>query len=126
MRPIPVDEREVIERLRTSQNHLTDSITGFVGSMRYVYIHAAWLGVWIVINAGLFGAALIFDPFPYGLLTMIVSLEANLSLHIRHDQPEPAGGPRRSPFRARLRNERPLRDLIGAHRPPARIGPARS
>jgi uncharacterized membrane protein len=32
--------------------------------MRFVYIHAAWFGVWI------------FGPFPYGLLTMIVSLEA--------------------------------------------------
>jgi uncharacterized membrane protein len=76
MRPITVNPREVIERLRTSQDRLTDGITGFAGSMRFVYIHAAWFGAWIVINAGLFGAALTFDPFPYGLLTMIVSLEA--------------------------------------------------
>jgi uncharacterized membrane protein len=41
-----------------------------------VYIHAAWFTVWILINAGLFGAALVFDEFPYGLLTMVVSLEA--------------------------------------------------
>jgi hypothetical protein len=76
MRPITVNEREVIERLRTSQDRLTDDITDFAGSIRFVYIDAAWFGAWIVINAGLFGAALIFDPFPYGLLTMIVSLEA--------------------------------------------------
>ncbi len=76
MRPITLNEKEVVERLRTNQDHLTDAITGFAGSTRFVYLHAAWFGAWIVINAGLFGAALIFDPFPYGLLTMIVSLEA--------------------------------------------------
>lgn len=76
LRPLTVDEREVVERLRTGQDRLTDGITGIAGSMRFVYIHAAWFGAWIVVNAGLFGAALIFDPFPYGLLTMIVSLEA--------------------------------------------------
>ena len=60
---------------------MADRITGFVGSMRFVYLHSAWFGVWIVINLGLIGAAVSgvlppFDPFPFGLLTMIVSLEA--------------------------------------------------
>ena len=35
-----------------------------------------WFTVWIVLNAGLVGSALVFDDFPFGLLTMIVSLEA--------------------------------------------------
>ena len=43
--------------------------------MLFVYLHILWFGAWILINAGWFGLPR-FDPFPYGLLTMIVSLEA--------------------------------------------------
>lgn len=43
--------------------------------MVFVYIHLAWFGFWILANAGWFGIPK-FDPFPYGLLTMVVSLEA--------------------------------------------------
>jgi uncharacterized membrane protein len=35
-----------------------------------------WFAVWNAINAGVLGASLVFDEFPYGLLTMVVSLEA--------------------------------------------------
>jgi uncharacterized membrane protein len=74
--PFTPNENEVLDRLRSDQDKVTDQITSFAGSMRFVYLHAAWFGLWIAINAGLFGAALVFDKFPYGLLTMIVSLEA--------------------------------------------------
>ncbi len=50
-------------------------ITEFSGSMPFVYLHALWFGIWIAINLGLVGLPP-FDPFPFGLLTMIVSLEA--------------------------------------------------
>jgi uncharacterized membrane protein len=43
--------------------------------MAFVYIHIVWFSVWILLNSGLFNMRP-FDPFPYGLLTMIVSLEA--------------------------------------------------
>jgi uncharacterized membrane protein len=43
--------------------------------MIFAYVHIVWFGVWILINIGRFGLR-VFDPFPYGLLTMIVSLEA--------------------------------------------------
>src|SRR5262249_60469469 len=48
----------------------------FAGSLRFVYLHSVWFGVWIALNVGLIGSALVFDEFPFGLLTMIVSLEA--------------------------------------------------
>jgi uncharacterized membrane protein len=60
------------------QNRIADRITEFAGSMRFVYLHVVWFGIWIALNVGLL-AFLIgkgFDPFPFGLLTMIVSLEA--------------------------------------------------
>jgi uncharacterized membrane protein len=69
----PNDE---IKKLKTGQDKLADGITKFAGSMTFVYFHSAWFALWILINLGVFGAALIFDDFPYGLLTMIVSLEA--------------------------------------------------
>ncbi|HEY7067307.1 MAG TPA: DUF1003 domain-containing protein [Chloroflexota bacterium] len=67
--------------LKTAEERLADSITAFAGSLRFVYLHTAWFGLWIVINLGLVAAALggliqPFDPFPFGLLTMVVSLEA--------------------------------------------------
>jgi uncharacterized membrane protein len=60
---------------RSRQDRLADVITAFSGSMLFVYIHIAWFVAWILVNTGLIGIPP-FDPFPYGLLTMIVSLEA--------------------------------------------------
>src|SRR5476651_885732 len=44
--------------------------------MSFVYIYSFWFGIWVLINLGLLGAGLKFDRFPFGLLTLIVSLEA--------------------------------------------------
>ena len=59
---------------RTVQERLADAITSFSGSMVFVYLHILWFGAWLLVNTGRVGI-LPFDPFPYGLLTMIVSLE---------------------------------------------------
>ncbi|HLL74711.1 MAG TPA: DUF1003 domain-containing protein [Pyrinomonadaceae bacterium] len=63
---------------RTLTDRVADRITLFSGSMAFVYLHVVWFGVWIVLNIGLFArfGLGVFDEFPYGLLTMIVSLEA--------------------------------------------------
>jgi uncharacterized membrane protein len=55
------------ERAKSVQNRIADQITAFAGSMWFVYIHIAWFSCWIG-----FGV----EKYPYGLLTMIVSLEA--------------------------------------------------
>ncbi len=55
------------ERARSVQNRAADAITLFAGSMWFVYLHIAWFSIWIA--SGL-------EHYPYGLLTMIVSLEA--------------------------------------------------
>ncbi|HKN44175.1 MAG TPA: DUF1003 domain-containing protein [Propionibacteriaceae bacterium] len=55
------------ERAEARQNRLADKITVFAGSMLFVYVHVIWFGCWIA-----FGV----EDYPYGLLTMIVSLEA--------------------------------------------------
>lgn len=70
-----INTRRVAANQRTTEERLADIITTFSGRMYFVYFHIAWFGVWIVINLGDFGIQP-FDPFPFGLLTMIVSLEA--------------------------------------------------
>lgn len=63
---------------RKPQERISDSITRFSGSTLFVFLHVAWFGVWILLNIGLVHIPRVseFDPFPFGLLTMIVSLEA--------------------------------------------------
>jgi uncharacterized membrane protein len=68
---------EVEERLTPIQR-ISDWLAWFSGSMLFLFLHAAWFGAWIVLNVGLLDVPGLsgFDPFPFGLLTMIVSLEA--------------------------------------------------
>ncbi|MFD8813326.1 DUF1003 domain-containing protein [Streptomyces sp. NPDC059627] len=70
------NEQAVLARMRGTQDRIADAITAFSGTMTFVYLHAAWFTVWIAFNEGLFGRAAVWDPYPFGLLTMIVSLEA--------------------------------------------------
>ena len=62
-------------RERHIQDRMADAVTSFSGRMVFVYVHILWFGIWILLNTGWFGVRG-FDPFPYGLLTMVVSLEA--------------------------------------------------
>ena len=62
-------------RARGLQDRIADAMTSFSGRMVFLYIHIAWFVAWFVINTGRFGVKP-FDPFPYGLLTLIVSLES--------------------------------------------------
>lgn len=52
-----------------------DAITGFTGSMRCVYLHAAFFAGWLLWNVGVLGVKP-FDPFPFVMLAMIASVEA--------------------------------------------------
>ncbi len=71
------DERRIVRAVKNAQDRVADRVTSFAGSMAFVYIHAIWFGLWVLVNLGLHLAGLPkFDPYPFGLLTMIVSLEA--------------------------------------------------
>jgi uncharacterized membrane protein len=65
--PNPALVRHAQERAQSVENRVSDRITAFAGSMNFVYIHIVWFGCWIA-----FGV----EDYPFGLLTMIVSLEA--------------------------------------------------
>jgi uncharacterized membrane protein len=72
------NERVMVERRvrRRRQDRIADAATAFSGSLGFVYLHTGWFLVWLLLNLGAFGSAAVFDPFPFGLLTLIVSLEA--------------------------------------------------
>jgi len=61
---------------RSTLDRIADAIAAFAGSMTFVFIHAAFFTVWILLNLDVIPGAEAFDPFPFGLLTMAVSLEA--------------------------------------------------
>jgi CRP/FNR family cyclic AMP-dependent transcriptional regulator len=65
---------EIDEKLTPFQK-LADWIAWFSGSMAFMLLNGVWFVVWIVVNTFHVGLPA-FDPYPFGLLTMIVSLEA--------------------------------------------------
>jgi len=59
----------------TALQRVADWISWFSGSMQFLALNAAWFVAWIAVNTLSLGVPQ-FDPYPFGLLTMIVSLEA--------------------------------------------------
>src|ERR1700754_890467 len=66
---------EEMEVHSTVLQRIADWIAWFSGSMPFLMINGGWFIIWIIINTFAVGIAA-FDPYPFGLLTMIVSLEA--------------------------------------------------
>lgn len=61
---------------RTLRDKVADWITKFSGSMEFLVVHTLWFVAWIAVNLNWIPGVKPFDPFPFGLLTMVVSLEA--------------------------------------------------
>lgn len=57
------------------QDRIANVMTTFAGSMGFFYVHIVWFCLWFLLNTGHLGMTP-FDPYPYGFLTMVVSLEA--------------------------------------------------
>lgn len=71
-----IDLDKAARAQRTVTDRLVDAITTFCGSLAFVWVHIGWFGFWIGDNLILGSAG--FDPYPFPLLTLIVSLEAIL------------------------------------------------
>ena len=67
---------EEIEDKRTMVQKVADWIADFSGSMPFLILNGLFFLVWIVLNIDILPGLKSFDPFPFGLLTMAVSLEA--------------------------------------------------
>jgi len=64
------------EDKRTTVQKAADWIADFSGSIPFLLLHVGFFAAWILLNVPRIPGAPMFDPFPYGLLTMVVSLEA--------------------------------------------------
>jgi uncharacterized membrane protein len=67
---------ETLRLGRSTTEKFSDWITAGAASGPVVLIHVVWFALWIAINLGRVPAIPVFDPFPFNLLTMTVSLEA--------------------------------------------------
>ena len=63
----PALQQHAEQRRAGVQNRIADAITRFAGSMPFIYVHIVWFALWIGLHV---------EKFPFGLLTMMVSLEA--------------------------------------------------
>ena len=61
---------------RTLTERVAGTVTRAAGTATFALAHLAWFLAWIVLNSGLVRRVRPFDPFPFNLLTMVVSLEA--------------------------------------------------
>ena len=72
------DANEIAGDQRTTVMKTADWISEFSGSLPFLFIHIGLFFVWIILNVGPIAHTRLggWDPFPFGLLTMVVSLEA--------------------------------------------------
>lgn len=78
-RPTSSSPNQVIEEHETWVQHLADKAAVaavFAGSLSFLFVHLVWFASWVTINLDWVIGIDPFDPYPFGLLTMIVSLEA--------------------------------------------------
>jgi len=61
---------------RKLSDKIADFLTDSFGTVLFLSLNALWFLVWVILNTGLIPGFDPFDPFPFGLLTMVVSLEA--------------------------------------------------
>jgi uncharacterized membrane protein len=79
-------EKEALSK-RTISARVGDAIAVRAGQMWFIVAHAIWFGVWMSINSKPITGLAPFDPYPFALLTMIVSFESIfLSLFILMSQ----------------------------------------
>jgi len=61
---------------RTWIEKIAERLNDLSASTPFLVIHTLWFAVWVAWNTGPLGPVRAFDPYPFGLLTLIVSLEA--------------------------------------------------
>lgn len=68
------EAKSILNRTRTEK--FADFVSSSVGSIPFFIFHVYWFIAWVVLNSNFIPGIEPFDPYPYGLLTMVVSLEA--------------------------------------------------
>ncbi|MEP7166908.1 MAG: DUF1003 domain-containing protein [Candidatus Woesebacteria bacterium] len=63
-------------RQRSSSTKFADHLTSYSSTPLFLFVNVGIFIVWITLNLGLVPGFAPFDPYPFGFLTMVVSLEA--------------------------------------------------
>jgi CRP/FNR family transcriptional regulator, cyclic AMP receptor protein len=71
-----VSPNEAVEERMNWIQRLADKAAAFSGSITFLVVHIFWFGGWVSVNLGKVPSIAPFDPYPFGFLTMVVSLEA--------------------------------------------------
>jgi CRP/FNR family transcriptional regulator, cyclic AMP receptor protein len=75
-RTVTRNANDVAAEQGTFLTRIADAVPAMLGNLPSTFLHSLFFGGWILINLGLFAAIKVFDPFPFGLMSDIVSLEA--------------------------------------------------
>lgn len=62
--------------MKRRKRSLADFLTDLFGTTGFLCINIFFFAFWIFVNAGIVPYLVVFDPFPFNLLTTFVSLEA--------------------------------------------------
>ena len=68
--------REELAAVSRWHERIADRITTFVGTPHFLAVHAVWFLIWVAINTGLVAVMVRFDEYPFGLLGIILAIEA--------------------------------------------------
>ncbi len=68
-------EEEIARESRVHER-IADRVAGFIGNPYFIVVHAVWFLLWIAVNTGLVTFSRMFDMYPFGLLGIILSIEA--------------------------------------------------
>jgi CRP/FNR family transcriptional regulator, cyclic AMP receptor protein len=71
-----VSPNQAVEERLTTIQRIADTAAAFSGSFTFLVVHIFWFGAWVLVNLGKLPVVEAFDPYPFGFLTMVVSLEA--------------------------------------------------
>lgn len=67
---------EEIERESRAHERIADRVAAFIGNPYFIVVHAVWFVLWVAANTGLVTFSPMFDAYPFGLLGIILSIEA--------------------------------------------------
>jgi uncharacterized membrane protein len=68
--------RARVPQQRTWLDRLADFMTKFFGTVTFLVVNLVFFKIWVLWNLGLIPGMPVFDAYPFGMLTMLVSLEA--------------------------------------------------
>jgi len=68
-------EEEALDR-RTAAEHASDTIVKSIGSTPFLLLHVLLVGIWSTVNLNLIAGVEAFDPFPFGILALLLAAES--------------------------------------------------